>query len=373
MQLVRLLSLQNQQKLKLDITGYKNYPLRDFELDIFNIDIDIASNKEINPLTQSKAICKEKHFHFNPEVLDLKENVLLYGYWQSEKYFIKYKDEILKNFTLKKELSQQSKQFKKIITSTISVSLHIRRGDYISDPTTNSFHGTCSLNYYKNAVSLISNRLKDTHFFIFSDDLDWAKKNLDFISNITFIELDQDIPDYEEMYLMSQCNHNIIANSSFSWWGAWLNQNPDKIIIAPEKWFMDENINTKDLIPGSWIRINNKPLIKNDLVSIIIPCYNQAQYLEEAVNSAIKQTYPNIEIIIVNDGSTDNTQEIALSLQKKHPEIIKVITQVNKGLSEARNTGIRESLGEYILPLDADDILDLKMISKCMNIIIQDN
>lgn len=109
---------------------------------------------------------------------------------------------------------------------------------------------------------------------------------------------------------------------------------------------------------------------KYDLVSIIIPCYNQAEYLEESVHSAISQTYPNIEIIIVNDGSPDDTQKIAEELQKKHPGLIRVVTQENKGLSEARNTGIRESLGKYVLPLDADDKIDKEIIIQCMNTLI---
>lgn len=93
------------------------------------------------------------------------------------------------------------------------------------------------------------------HFFVFSDDLEWAKQNLDFINQLSYVEFDNDIPAHEEMYLMSQCKFNIIANSSFSWWGAWLNINPDKIVIAPKKCFVDASINTKDLIPESWIRL----------------------------------------------------------------------------------------------------------------------
>ena len=252
----KALSLKSKQKLKLDLTSFKNYPLRNFELDVFKIDPEIASTEEISQVKQNKLNFTEKYFHFDSEILDLNQSAFLVGYWQSEKYFINYKNIILKEFILKNELSHQSNQFQKIIESTVSVSLHIRRGDYVTNPTTNSVHGTCSLAYYKNAVSLISNRLKDPHFFIFSDDLDWAKENLDFIDNITFVELDENIPDYEEMYLMSQCKHNIIANSSFSWWGAWLNQNVDKIVIAPQKWFEDETINTNDLIPDSWIRLS---------------------------------------------------------------------------------------------------------------------
>ncbi len=112
---------------------------------------------------------------------------------------------------------------------------------------------------------------------------------------------------------------------------------------------------------------------KNDLVSIIIPCYNQAQYLEEAVLSAVNQTYPNIEIIIVNDGSSDNTQEVAEGLQNKYPDIIRIIKQKNQGLSEARNSGIRKSQGDYILPLDSDDTIAQDMISCCLRIMLESN
>ncbi len=332
----RSLAIKSKQKLKLDLAAFENYPLRNFELDVFNIDPEIASKEEINQLKENKLNFTEKYFHFDSEILGLDQSTFLVGYWQSEKYFINYKDIILKEFILKNELSHQSSQFQKAIESTISVSLHIRRGDYITNPTTNSFHGACSLEYYKNAVSLIVNRVDKPQFFIFSDDLDWAKENLNFIEKITFIKLNENIPDHEEMYLMSQCKHNIIANSSFSWWGAWLNQNVDKIVIAPEKWFLDETMNTKDLIPDTWIHLDDESFKKYDLVSIVIPCYNQAQYLEGSVQSAIKQTYPNIEIIIVNDGSPDNTQEIAEKLQKKYPEKIRIITQENKGVSEAR-------------------------------------
>ncbi len=112
---------------------------------------------------------------------------------------------------------------------------------------------------------------------------------------------------------------------------------------------------------------------KNNLVSIIIPCYNQAQYLEESVQSAVDQTYPDIEVIIVNDGSSDNTQEVAEDLQKIYPNLIRIIQQKNQGLSEARNNGIRESLGDYILPLDSDDKIAKSMVSKSIKALVHNN
>ena len=271
----KAIAIKSKQKLKLDTTSFQHYTLRNYELDVFNIDTEIASKEEINHLKYNKPsfveklyiilnkkslplknrYYKEKKFQFDTEILSLRQSIYLEGYWQSEKYFITHKDILIKEFTPKKEISHQSSLFHKMMQAKTSVSLHIRRGDYVNNPTTNSFHGTCSLDYYKNAVSFITKKIDNPHFFIFSDDLIWAKENLNFITQITFVELNKDIPDYEEMYLMSQCKHNIIANSSFSWWGAWLNQNSDKIVISPKKWFRDKTVDTIDLIPSSWIRL----------------------------------------------------------------------------------------------------------------------
>jgi len=198
---------------------------------------------------------KESHFNFDDKVYNKTENIYFEGYWQSEKYFLNYREDLLEEFTLKKELHPKSKEYENKIREVQSVSLHIRRGDYVTNTHTNSVHGTCSLQYYRDAVKEIEIKVEDPHFFIFSDDLAWVKENLDFIDNVAFVELDKEIPDHEEMVLMSLCKHNIIANSSFSWWSAWLNQNDKKIVIAPKKWFNDQTINTEDLIPNTWIKI----------------------------------------------------------------------------------------------------------------------
>jgi len=260
---------------KLDISDFKTYSMRNYELGLFNINTAFAFKEEVEKLkykdenifakvlrkvrkkerTLSEQYYKEPHFNFDQKVYDIKEDVYFEGYWQSERYFKKYRKDLLKQFSLSKEIHLHSQQYKIKIENTESVSLHIRRGDYVTCTQANSVHGTCTLDYYKDAVLIIEEKVKSAHFFIFSDDLDWVKVNLDFIENITFVELAEDIPDHEEMFLMSQCKHNIIANSSFSWWGAWLNKNPDKIVLAPNKWFNDSSINTQDLIPEGWIRL----------------------------------------------------------------------------------------------------------------------
>jgi len=267
------ISKKNDEVLKLDINSFETYDLRDYELGLFNINAVLASNEEVKKLKYknenifekvlrkvrrkkmavSENNYKEHHFHFDQDVFNAEGNIYFDGYWQSEKYFNDYREELLEQFTLKNGIHSQTRIFKQKIENAESISLHIRRADYVTNAHTNSVHGTCDLVYYRKAVSFLKSKVSNPHFFIFSDDLAWAKENLDFIDNITFVELEKDVPDHEEMYLMSQCRHNIIANSSFSWWGAWLNQNPDKIVIAPKQWFNDLAINTSDLIPESWI------------------------------------------------------------------------------------------------------------------------
>lgn len=269
------LTQKSSEEVKLDIESFMLYELRDYELEVFNISLPVATIDEVNSRKYrrenflmkvlrklkreskpfSDVYLKEAHFHFDEVVLNQANKAFFEGYWQSERYFKAYREDLLKEFTLKKSLHKKSKAYQEHIGSCTAISLHIRRGDYISNAHTNSVHGTCSLEYYESAVKYVEERVEHPHFFIFSDDLAWAKDNLSFIATKTFVELDDNTPDHEEMLLMSLCQHNIIANSSFSWWGAWLNQNIDKIVIAPKKWFSDTSINTSDLIPKTWIRL----------------------------------------------------------------------------------------------------------------------
>jgi hypothetical protein len=248
------LSLARNEHLKLDISEFIEYKLRKYELGFFNIEEHFATNEECQQMKEIN-FYREKYFHFDSNVEILKGDAYLFGYWQSEKYFKEIRDILLKEFSLKNELHYETKQYQDEIDQSVSVSLHVRRGDYISNPITNAYHGVCDLEYYKKAVKLILSIHENARFFIFSDDLGWVKTNFSFISNVNFIDLNHQDHDKEEMYLMSKCQHNIIANSSFSWWGAWMNTNPRKIVITPRKWFTDETINTGDRIPSTWLRI----------------------------------------------------------------------------------------------------------------------
>lgn len=198
---------------------------------------------------------RERNTHFDPGLFRVKGDAYLIGYWQSYKYFEESAVFIRKAFTPDRPLSEASLSYCKKIGAVNAVSVHVRRGDYVTNPTANSFHGTCDLRYYRDAVQAVGSRLKKPHYFIFSDDLEWAKKHLNFVQPATFVEYSVPVHEFEELHLMSRCHHNIIANSSFSWWGAWLNDHPSRVIVAPQRWFRDPRIDTKDLIPCSWIRL----------------------------------------------------------------------------------------------------------------------
>ena len=193
-------------------------------------------------------------------ILDIPRNNILYfdGYWQNLEYFEKYEDIIRKEFTLKNKLNDGNEKYLKKIVSSNSISIHIRRGLYISDQDLLNLYPRCSLTYYCNAISYIGEIIKHPGFFVFSNEIEWAKRNLKI--NYPMIFIDNEGPDFEHLFLMSQCKHNIIANSTFSWWGAWLNNNPSKIIIVPEKWVNDSKQNRiymQNIIPQSWITIRN--------------------------------------------------------------------------------------------------------------------
>ena len=177
-----------------------------------------------------------------------------WGYFQSEDYFLPHEMLIRKEFTLQDSLQGDAEALtQKIKETKNAVSLHVRRGDYVNNPQVLRDFGVCSLAYYESAMTYIRERVSNPVFFVFSDDIPWVKANLPVGDNTVFVQ-GSGLTDKIELSLMSQCMHNIIANSSFSWWGAWLNPNPDKIVIAPTPWFNQTPYN-KRIIPESWTQI----------------------------------------------------------------------------------------------------------------------
>ena len=198
---------------------------------------------------------EEKAFAFDSKSLNQPDNTLLVGYWQSEKYFKGIEARIRQEFEPKNSAAGANLEVLRQINEAQSVSLHVRRGDYVSVRGANKFHGVVPLSYYQQAVKEITKVVARPTFFIISDDPQWCRQNLKLPVETVLIDHNPADQGHEDMRLMSACQHHIIANSSFSWWGAWLNPKKDKKVIAPLQWFKDENMDTRDLIPEDWIRL----------------------------------------------------------------------------------------------------------------------
>jgi hypothetical protein len=268
--IARSISKKRKDQFKMDLLFYPAQLLRNYELASFNIFENIATVNEIKALSGSdyfiykaarkaglklrpKTYFKEKKTTaFDPKVFDYSDRVYLDGFWQNEMYFIDIRREICRDFTPKEELSSQSKLYLKKIKKCNSVSIHVRRGDYVSNTHTNNVHGVCSLSYYKKAIKYIKSKEQKVVFFIFSDDINWCKDNFKFIEDKCFI--DNSNSAIEDLELMKNCNHNIIANSSFSWWGGWLNLNLDKIVISPKNWIVENPRGYKWACEG-WVQV----------------------------------------------------------------------------------------------------------------------
>lgn len=186
-------------------------------------------------------------------IINKKRDIYLDGYWQNEKYFKKYEPEIKNKFIVTDNIDETNQYWINTINNTNSVCLHVRRGDYVSNPLANKFHGTCSLEYYNSAVNYMNSHLSNPVYYVFSDDMKWVKENIPIDGQVCYMDHNDSSKNYDDLRLMYSCKHFIIANSSFSWWGAWLSQNPDKIVIAPKRWNNDAV--QPDIVPERWMRL----------------------------------------------------------------------------------------------------------------------
>jgi hypothetical protein len=271
----RAIQCRQHIDVKYDIAGFNGYELREFSLTCFSLQCDIASLGEVKKIKgntslgrlkrgiidkvskwYNRSIVKEPFFHFSPEIFNVgKKDAYLQGYWQSEKYFKEFEHIIRQDFSFRDEMKDKVQIIANKIMETNSISLHIRRGDYVSNSEANAQHGTCSLEYYHMAINNLKKEIEEPYIFIFSDDIEWAKQNLRTNIPMFFVEPFVEKEDTDDLRLMSLCKHHIIANSTFSWWGAWLSENPDKIVYAPKQWFKADNHDIRDLIPVEWRKI----------------------------------------------------------------------------------------------------------------------
>jgi hypothetical protein len=275
----RALSIHRNEDLKFDISSFPDPNNRKYCLDKLGLQLQFASadecyraqyalqplywrlicrffNKPCPPIRKSAGYFEEKGFAFNPSVFT-SSITYASGYWQCEKYWAGYEDVIRREFSFNIAMSEKTLELAEKISGCKSVSVHFRRGDYVDNSATKDLHGGCSLAYYAAAVNQIAEAEKDIELYVFSDEPEWCRNNFKTKYPMHFVTHTAVEHDYEDIWMMSCCKHNIIANSSFSWWGAWLSQNPDKIVIAPRRWLADDTANEQmqDLIPKQWISL----------------------------------------------------------------------------------------------------------------------
>jgi len=273
----RSLALRHGTALKLDLSFLEGNQAGDtartYKLDCFCIAAERASRREARTMSgrsnaflattfarlfQKKAAdladYHEKSFHFDLQLLTQPDNVYVEGYWQSELYFVDISEIIRQDFTLRTPLTDKNRELADEIRAVNSVSLHVRRGDYVLCEKIRAKHGISSLEYYMRAEDRVAQTQERPHFFVFSDDPKWVADNLKLRHPARYVSHNGSMA-HEDLILMSLCRHHVIANSSFSWWGAWLSTGTDKLVIAPDRWFNDPSINTSDLIPSDWQRL----------------------------------------------------------------------------------------------------------------------
>lgn len=272
----RALSLERGVPLCLDISGFSSYGLHQgFELQrIFNCTAGIANESDLRDilgwqssshirhlllrkemaLFRRKELVVEPQFNYWPGIKRVPNDCYLVGYWQSEKYLSESASQIRADFTFLQPLEDQNEKLSQLMNSVNAVSLHVRRGDYATNPQTTATHGLCTLDYYRNSIQYVAERVQQPNFFIFSDDIAWVRDNLNIPHQCQYVDCNQGEESYNDMRLMSMCNHHIIANSSFSWWGAWLNPKRDKIVVVPKNWFANQT-DAIDLLPQSWVKL----------------------------------------------------------------------------------------------------------------------
>lgn len=262
------LSLLHRVPLKLDLSEYARPALRTFDLDAFQVSYEPATEDDLRRFAKKNFLFRlrnrivpvpfrryyrERFFHYDKKFEKFPSEIYLKGYWQSEKYFKSIAPVIRRDFTLKNEFIEQVSAISEKLQQENSVAVHFRKGDYQS-PEALKMHGILPAAYYIQAIHIIKGQVSSPVFYLFSDDPEWAKNFLP-SENTVRVSGVYSRTRFEDFYLMSQCRHNIIANSSFSWWAAWLNANPGKIVIAPKKWFNQGPKDTQDLIPEGWIQL----------------------------------------------------------------------------------------------------------------------
>lgn len=206
------------------------------------------------PRIMGVPVWREPHFHYAAEYAFLKKPVFLEGYWQSERYFSGIRSLLLEDFALQAPLPPACAALLEKILACDAICVHVRRGDYLSNRAAARVHGTCPVDYYSAGVLELIQGLDHPHCFVFSDDAAWVRASLTFDCPMTVVDVNGPNNAHLDLALMRACHHFLIANSSLSWWGAWLSERAGKKVIAPARWFLTQDKDTQDLLPQSWMR-----------------------------------------------------------------------------------------------------------------------
>jgi hypothetical protein len=261
--------------LALDLRALGPKADRGYGLDAFSIRAEVAGPETLQslPLPRSSRIGRmrsalslvlpsvapypvfwPRSFAYDARLLRLRQPKYVVGYWQSERYFAWNRARLLADLQPRTETGPDVQLLQRI-TSCQSVSVHIRRGDYFSNASAARIHGLCEPSYYQNAVRWLAQRNSGLQFFVFSDDMAWARAQFDFGLPTVFVDSGPLASPLQDFALMRACRHHVISNSTFSWWAAWLAEAPEQIVIAPQRWFVDESIASVDVVPERWIRM----------------------------------------------------------------------------------------------------------------------
>lgn len=263
-----------QIEVKYDIRSFEKYLLRKYELESFNINAKYANNDELRRYTNYftrglkkvgrylgvkniyylTRLLQEDNTGLLPQGIKITDNLYLDGYWQNYLYVSKIQSLLRMQFTLKEPLHGLNAKVAESISSNQSIAMHIRRGDYVTNPDVANKHGLCSIEYYNRCINSILKKVDSPRLFIFTDDPDWARNNINYDIEMEIVDHNGSENACVDLILMSMCKYHIIANSSFSWWSAWLSSYPSKNVYAPKIWFADRKVNIKSnyIIPESW-------------------------------------------------------------------------------------------------------------------------
>jgi hypothetical protein len=278
----RALALRQNAELVLDLawfeqvkasdgalTTHRNFSLDPFMLTAAKQSIGLSSSvassfwsrllrkvlRSIPRKCNGLPVFTERGFTFDPLALGLKAPVWLDGYWQSPQYFEDAATQIRAELGSPMHMSNGSRQILQQIVACDAICLHVRRGDYVSNSHAAATHGLCDMDYYRSGIEHVMAGLAKPYCFVFSDDPDWVRANLVLPVPMTVVDVNGPDAAHEDLWLMSSCRRFVIANSSLSWWGAWLGRAEDKIVVAPRRWFLTESHDTRDLIPADWVRL----------------------------------------------------------------------------------------------------------------------